>query len=138
MPGRAPPPRCDRFPSASSAPRGDALAAEGRRDFLEEPLELTPLVPGGQAQADVPQASVQIGAEARDAFLGATGYRPALDEGRTEIGRVVRVQELLGLVQRSLAVLVDVDVVIEGTAQPRRIATLVAGQRGDAGPLGLE
>src|SRR4029453_14497054 len=69
----------------------------------------------------------EVGAQLLGTLLGAAGHGPLLHELRRELRRVVGVREGFGLGQRGLAVLVDVDVVVERAAQRRWIATLLAG-----------
>src|SRR5262245_40386872 len=116
----------------------DALSAEGRRDFLDEPPELSLLIPGSEPEGDVTETGLEVGTQAVDALLGAARRRPALHEGGTELRRVVGVEKGLALLEGSLPVLVDVDVVIEGAPEPGRITPLLAGQGRDARPLRAE
>src|SRR6266571_3006944 len=110
-------------------------SGERRRHFVQEALELTALIPRGQPERHVAEPLVEVRAELLDALLGAAGHRPTFDEGGAEIGGVVAIQELLRLDERGLAVLVDVDVVVEGAAEASGIAALLAGHRLD--PLEL-
>src|SRR5213593_546113 len=110
---------------------GAFSSGEGRRDFGQEPLELTALIPRRQPKGHVSEPGVEIGAKLLDALLGATGHRPAFDEGGAEVRGVVRIEELLGLRERRRPVLVDVDVVVERAAEPTGIAALLARHRPD-------
>src|SRR5437879_8812478 len=106
-------------------------SGERRRHFVQEALELTALIPRGQPERHVAEPLVEVRAELLDALLGAAGHRPAFDEGGTEIGGVVAIQELLRLDERGLAVLVAVDVVVGGAAEASGIAARLAGLRFD-------
>src|SRR5438034_8062917 len=82
-------------------PRPASAASIGRHDFVQEARELAALVPRAQAQRHVAEPGVRIGAQLPRARLRVAGDGPLLDEFRSEVGRVIRVEEFLGLLQRS-------------------------------------
>src|SRR5262245_8588158 len=110
-------------------------SAERRRDLAEESLELSDLIPRAEPQRHVSDAGLEIGAELLSALFGAARDRPLLDELTREVRRVVFVEERLGLLESLLAILGDVDVVIERAAELGRIAAFLARHRADAAPL---
>src|SRR5580765_4875849 len=110
-------------------------SAERRRHLGEEALELADLIPGSESQRHVADAGGEVRAQLVHALLGTARDRPLLDELARELRRVIRVEESLGLLETLLAVLVDVDVVVERAAELGRIAALLARHRPDAGPL---
>src|SRR5262249_963447 len=116
------------MPCSISAPFSSGVLSSGerRRHFGQETLELTALIPRRQPQGHVTEPGLEIRAQLLDALLGTTGHRPALDEGGAEARRVVRVEELLGLRERRRPVLVDIDVVVEGAAEPTGVSALLA------------
>src|SRR2546428_854760 len=111
---------------------------ERRRYLGQEALELALLTPGGEAQRHVTDARVEVRAQPLGARLRPARHGPLLDELRRELGGVVGVEELLRLLERLSAILVDVDVVIERAAELRGVAALLAGHRRDAAPLPAE
>src|SRR5262249_40037376 len=93
------------------------------------------LVPRRQPQGDVVEPGVEVRAKLLDALPRAAGRRPALDEARAELRGVVGIEERLALLERRLAILVHVDVVVQGAAQLARVAPLLPRHGGDARPL---
>src|SRR5262245_17946774 len=112
--------------------RAASAASVRRHHLVQEPPQLAALVPRGQAQRHVTESRVGIRAQLGRARLRAAGDRPLLDELRGEVGRVVCLEKLLRLLEPGLAVLVDVDVVIERAADRLRIAAFLFGHRTDA------
>src|SRR4030095_12659705 len=80
-------------------------------------------------------AGGEIGAELIDALLGGARDGPLLHELAREVRRVVLVEERFRLLEPLLAVLGDVDVVIERAAELGRVAPFLAGHGRDAAPL---
>src|SRR5439155_26545490 len=62
-----------------------ASFAERRRHLAEEPLELSLLVPGGQAQRHVTHAGGEVGAQRVGALRGSARDGPLLDELAREL-----------------------------------------------------
>src|SRR5262244_4150201 len=109
--------------------------AERRRHLAKEALELPDLVPRAEAERHVADAGVEVRGELLDALLGTARDRPLLHELAREVRGVVLVEERFRLLEPLLAVLGDVDVVVERAAELRRIASLLARHRRDAAPL---
>src|SRR5689334_7178983 len=122
-------------PASLSPVRARASSAERRRHLAEEALELADLVPRAEAQRHVADAGVEVGAELLHALLGGARDGPLLHELAREVRRVVLVEERLRLLEPLLAVLGDVDVVIERAAELRGVAPLLTGHGRDAAPL---
>src|SRR2546428_620690 len=125
-PPRRSAPAPERLSSAASV-RGD--------DFVQEASELPALVPRAQTQRHVAEPGGGVRAQLLRARLRVAGDRPPLDELRAEIRRVVGVEELLGLLEPGLPVLVDVDVVVERAAEGGRVAAFLLRHRADAREL---
>src|SRR2546425_581401 len=104
-------------------------SARARRPTLPRPLAKS------QAQRHVTHAGGEVRPQLLGALLRSARHRPLLDELPRELRRVVRVEERLRFFEPLLAVLVDVDVVVERTAELRRVAALLARHRRDAAPL---
>src|SRR5688572_4336034 len=109
--------------ASATARRGPV---ERRRHLVQQPRELPALVPGGEPERHVAHPGVEVGGELGGALLRGTRDGPALHEGRAELRAVVRVQERLGLLEPGLAILADVDVVVERAAHLRGVAALLA------------
>src|SRR5437667_393956 len=81
------------------------------------------------------EPGVGVRAQLGRARLRIAGDRPLLHELRGEVGRVVGVEELLGLLEARLTILVDVEVVVERAAERGRIAAFLLRHRADAAEL---
>src|SRR5687768_3254611 len=103
-----------------------------RRDLVQETFELAALIPRRQPDGHVAEPGVEVTLELLDAALRRAGDRPALDERRAELRRIVGVEERLRLLEAGLPVLADVQVVVERAADRVRIAALFLGHRADA------
>src|SRR5581483_7316100 len=89
-------------------------AREPRQHLVHATVELALLVPRGEAEQDIGRARLDELLQLRGALLRRAARHPALHRLAAEdLRRVVAVQVALGLVDRRLAVLVDVEVVVE-------------------------
>src|SRR2546430_12622177 len=115
--------------------RAPSASSECRRDLAEEALELALLVPGGEAERHVANTRVEVRAELGDTLARAPGDGPLLDELSCELRGVVGVEECLRLLEGPLAVVVDVDVVVERAPELRGVAPLLPRHRSDSREL---
>src|SRR5215208_7890074 len=112
---------------------------EGGQHLTRDPLELAFLVVGGHPEGDGRRAGVDEGPDLLDALLGRAVGDPPLEALPVVVGVVVGVEEPLGLVQRRLAVLAPVDVVVEARLEILpKVAALLLGVASDEREVFLE
>src|SRR5262245_59139170 len=100
----------------TSSPR--PLLGEMRQHLLDAALELGFLLPGAESQEDVGRPGLDERLELLDTLPGCATGHPALDQIARELhGRVVVLQELLRLLNGRFAVVVDIDVIVQGAGE---------------------
>src|SRR5437899_2704316 len=99
---------------------------DARQDLTDQPLELFLLLPPGNPQGDLLRAVPTERTQVLHAFRRRARRRPRLDHCRREYRAVVLVEEALRFLERSLAIIVDVDVVIGHRWEALGVAVVLA------------